>query len=59
MHLYEGVSFIIIEEQRPIIIMELFLAIIPQHCLLKEGAVKKSYGHLRERYTASRASHDK
>lgn len=45
MHLYEGVSFIIIEEQRPIMIMELFLAIIPQHCLLKEGAVKKSYGH--------------
>lgn len=38
-------SFIIIEEQKgPIIITGSFVAVIPQHRLLKAGAVKKSYG---------------
>lgn len=43
-YLYEGLFFIIVEEHGPIIITGLFVAIIPQHCLLKAGAVKKSYG---------------
>lgn len=42
-YFYE-VSFIIIEAQIPIIITGLFVAVIPQHSLLKAGAVKKSYG---------------
>lgn len=43
----------------PIIITGLFVTMIPQHCLLKAGAVKKSYGPQRGRYTASCALHDK